>query len=90
MNRNADLLIGKLTLANDHKPIRRSALQSAGSRSQSALREVWMLPMNPRKHRTLNIEWEPWLPLTSAFGIRRSAFELWCFHSVQARGFRTG
>jgi hypothetical protein len=31
LNRNAYLLIGKLTLANDHKPIRRSALQSAGS-----------------------------------------------------------
>jgi hypothetical protein len=55
MNRNADLLIGKLTLANDHKPIWRSALQSAGSWSQSALREVWRLPMN-LEHSTFNIQ----------------------------------
>jgi hypothetical protein len=55
MNRNADLLIGKLTLANDHKPIRRSALQSAGSWSQGALREVWRLPMNrPSEHGPLS------------------------------------
>jgi hypothetical protein len=40
LNRNAELQFGKLTLANDHKPIRRSALQSA------ALREVWRLLMN--------------------------------------------
>jgi hypothetical protein len=38
MNRNADLLIGKLTLANDHKPIRRSALQSAGAFGREARR----------------------------------------------------
>jgi hypothetical protein len=46
MNRNAELQFGKLTLANDHKPIRRSALQSAGSWSQGVRDRERRLSMN--------------------------------------------